>query len=387
MVKMEINRNIQTVAREFMQVFPATGIIGPRQVGKTTLAKHLAATASSLYLDLERQTDRDKLGDPVFFLSQFKEKCVILDEIQFMPHLFAELRGIIDDDRRPGRFIILGSASPDIIRGSSETLAGRIGYLQLTPFTALEIDDQRALWVRGGYPLSYLSPSAKASSLWRQQFIRTYIQRDLGLLGLNTNVAVMERFWRVLASAQGQLLNAEGLGRSLGISRATVGRYIDFLEGAFMLRVLPPWFRNLKKRLVKSPKIYIRDSGILHSLQGLVDHEALMNHLSVGASWEGFVIEQICNVLDNETRPFFYRTQQGAECDLILERNGLVTAAVEIKLGLNAKAGKGFRISLEDIRAAKGFIICNTEETYKIDEKITITNLGHFLTYLLPELK
>ncbi len=387
MVKMEINRNIQTVAREFMQVFPATGIIGPRQVGKTTLAKHLAATASSLYLDLERQTDRDKLGDPVFFLSQFKEKCVILDEIQFMPHLFAELRGIIDDDRRPGRFIILGSASPDIIRGSSETLAGRIGYLQLTPFTALEIDDLRALWVRGGYPLSYLSPSAKASSLWRQQFIRTYIQRDLGLLGLNTDVAVMERFWRVLASAQGQLLNAEGLGRSLGISRATVGRYIDFLEGAFMLRVLPPWFRNLKKRLVKSPKIYIRDSGILHSLQGLVDHEALMNHLSVGASWEGFVIEQICNVLDNETRPFFYKTQQGAECDLILERNGLVTAAIEIKLGSNAKVGKGFRISLEDTKATKGFIICNTEQIYKIDEKITITNLGHFLAYLLPELK
>lgn len=386
MVNVKISRNIQDKFLEYMQVFPATGIIGPRQVGKTTLAQHIASAHDFLYLDLERQTDRDKLADPAFFLSQFKEKCVILDEIQFIPQLFTELRGIIDEDRRPGRFIILGSASPNLIRGSSETLAGRIGYLELTPFTALEVDDLETLWVRGGYPLSYLALSAKASFLWRRQFIKTYIQRDLGLLGLNTDVAVMERFWRILATAQGQLLNAENLGRSLGISRTTVKRYIDFLEGAFMLRVLPPWFRNLKKRLVKSPKIYIRDSGLLHSLLGLDNHEALLNHVSVGASWEGFAIEQIINSLDGETSTSFYRTQQGAECDLILEKNGSVVAAIEIKLGARAKVGKGFKIAMEDTKAQEGFLICNTKETFKMDGKITVTSLNHFLTHLLPAL-
>lgn len=386
MVNMKISRHIQDKFQEYIQLFPATGIIGPRQVGKTTLAKHSASDHDFLYLDLERQTHRDKLVDPVFFLSQFKEKCVILDEIQFMPQLFAELRGIIDEDRRPGRFIILGSASPDIIRGSSETLAGRVGYLELTPFTALEVDDLGRLWVRGGYPLSYLAPSAKAGILWRRQFIKTYIQRDLGLLGLNTDVAVMERFWRILASAQGQLLNAENLGRSLGISRTTIKRYIEFLEGAFVLRVLPPWFRNLKKRLVKSPKVYIRDSGLLHSLLGLDNHEALLNHISVGVSWEGFVIEQIINSLDDETSAFFYRTQQGAECDLILEKNGSVVAAIEVKHGARAKVGKGFKIAMEDTKAAAGFLICNTKETFKINEKISVTGLTHFLVHLLPDL-
>ena len=387
MVYMDVKRKIVADFQEYMGIFPATGIVGPRQVGKTTLARHIATKESYLYLDLEQQSDRDKLkDDPCFFLSQFADRCVILDEIQFMPQLFGELRGIIDGNRRPGGFIILGSASPDIIRGSSETLAGRIGYLQLTPFTLTEVDNIQELWLRGGFPLSYLAASGRASELWRRNFINTYIQRDLGLLGLQTDVQVMERFWRMLATAQGNVLNAESLARSLDISRATVMRYIDFLEGAFMLRVLRPWFRNTNKRLVKSPKIYIRDSGLLHSLLGLDTYEALIHHIQVGASWEGFVIEQIANNAAAGMQPWFYRTQQAAECDLLLEKNDKVVAAIEIKHGSSPGISKGFRISMQDTGAAHGYIIGNGEETYKAEEHITITNLPHFLHSILDTL-
>ena len=384
---MDIKRHITEEFQEFMQIFPATGILGPRQVGKTTLAKQLAQMGDFLYLDLERQTDREKLSiDPSFFLSQFSEKCVILDEIQFMPALFSELRGIIDSDRRPGRFIILGSASPEVIRGSSETLAGRVGYLQLTPFTLQEVDNLQQLWLRGGFPSSFLAQSSKASNLWKRNFITTYIQRDLGLLGLQTEVQVMDRFWRMLATVQGNLVNAEQFGRSLDVSRTTIMRFIDFLEAAFMLRVLRPWFRNINKRLVKSPKIYLRESGLLHSLLAIDTHETLLNHIVIGASWEGFVIEQIMNCAGDDFRPWFYRTQQGAECDLLLEKNGIIVAAIEIKFGSSPKVSKGFRISMADTNALQGFIIGNGDETYKIEENITITHLTEFIATILPTL-
>ena len=383
---MEVIRTISTDFQEYMQIFPATGIVGPRQVGKTTLAKQMADKEDYLYMDLESSTEREKLKDPVFFLSQFAGRCVILDEIQFMPELFAALRGIIDADRRPGRFIVLGSASPDIIRNSADTLAGRIGYLELTPFTLAEVEDMKALWLRGGFPLSYLASSDRTSTLWRRNFIATYIQRDLGLLGLQTDVQIMDRFWRMLATIQGNLLNAENLGRSLDISRPTVMRYLDFLEGAFMLRVLKPWFTNTNKRLVKSPKVYIRDCGLLHSLLGLTNYEALLNHVQLGASWESFVIEQIAGNIKEDVQVYFYRTQHGAECDLLLERNGKILAAIEIKHGSSPKVSKGFRISMEDTEAAHGFIIGNGEGTYNIEEKITITHLSHFLKNILPNL-
>lgn len=387
MENIKLKRHIIGEFREYLQIFPVTGIIGPRQVGKTTLAKSITADKDFLYLDLERQTDRDKLtNDPAFFLSQFKDKCVVLDEIQFMPELFNELRGLVDEYRKPGRFIILGSASPDLIRGSSETLAGRIGYLELTPFTVWEVDDLQKLWVRGGFPDSYLVAGEKISKLWRHNFIQTYIHRDLGLLGLNTNVQVMERFWRLLASAQSNLMNAEQFGRAIDVDRKTVTRYIDFLEGAFILRVLHPWYRNLKKRLVKSPKLYIRDSGLLHSLLGLDSYESVINHIVVGASWEGFVIEQIINSFDEERQFWFYRTHQGAECDLLIEKNGEVLAAIEIKFGMSPKVSKGFRISMEDTQAKEGFIIGTGTETYKIEDGVTITNLPYFVNNIIPNL-
>lgn len=383
----KIIRQINTLFQEYLDLFPVTGIVGPRQVGKTTLTKEMANNQEFLYLDMERQADRAKLSqDAAYFLAQFKNQCVIIDEIQFMPELFNELRGIVDNDRRPGRFIILGSASPDLIRGSSETLAGRIGYLELSPFNLNEVEDLKKLWVRGGFPDSYLAPSDKASKLWRRNFIQTYIQRDLGLLGLNTDIKLMERFWHLLASTQGALLNAQQFGRAIDVDRKTITHYINFLEGAFIIRILQPWYKNLKKRLVKSPKVYIRDTGILHSLLGLDSYESILNHIIVGNSWEGFVIEQIINSYEEERQFWFYRTHQGAECDLLIEKNGEVLAAIEIKFGTSPSVSKGFHISMEDTGAKQGFIIGNGEETYKIEEKITVTNLNHFVKEFIPML-
>lgn len=383
----KIIRQINTLFQEYLDLFPVTGIIGPRQVGKTTLTKEMVNNQEFLYLDMERQADRAKLSqDAAYFLAQFKNQCVIIDEIQFMPELFNELRGIVDNDRRPGRFIILGSASPDLIRGSSETLAGRIGYLELSPFNLNEVEDLKKLWVRGGFPDSYLAPSDKASKLWRRNFIQTYIQRDLGLLGLNTDIKLMERFWQLLASTQGALLNAQQFGRAIDVDRKTITHYINFLEGVFIIRILQPWYKNLKKRLVKSPKVYIRDTGILHSLLGLDSYESILNHIIVGNSWEGFVIEQIINSYEEERQFWFYRTHQGAECDLLIEKNGEVLAAIEIKFGTSPSVSKGFHISMEDTGAKQGFIIGNGEETYKIEEKITVTNLNNFVKEFIPKL-
>jgi uncharacterized protein len=282
--------------------------------------------------------------------------------------------------------VVIGSASPDIIRDSSESLAGRIGYLELTPFSLAEVYSTSKLWIRGGFPLAYLADTDRISSLWRNNFISTYIQRDLGLLGLQTDVQIMDRFWRMLATSQGNLLNTESFARSLVVSRPTILRFLHFLEGAFMIRMLRPWYVNTNKRLVKSPKVYIRDSGLLHSLLGLQTFESVINHVQMGASWEGFVIEQIIHNLERSIQPWFYRTQQGAECDILLERNGKVIAAIEIKHGSSPKASKGFRVAIQDTGASAAYIIGNADNTFKIDDTITITNLSHFLTEVLHRL-
>jgi predicted AAA+ superfamily ATPase len=383
---MSLTRKIAPAFEEYLKIFPATGIIGPRQVGKTTLVKEFASQKELFYLDLEDSSDREKLVDATFYFDQFPERNFILDEIQFMPQLFNELRGIIDSNRRPGRFVVIGSASPDIIRVSSESLAGRIGYLELTPFSLAEVDSTSKLWVRGGFPLAYLADTDRISSLWRNNFMSTYIQRDLGLLGLQTDVQIMDRFWRMLATSQGNLLNTESFARSLDVSRPTILRFLHFLEGAFMIRMLRPWYVNTNKRLVKSPKVYIRDSGLLHSLLGLQTFESVINHVQMGASWEGFVIEQIIHNLERSIQPWFHRTQQGAECDILLERNGKVIAAIEIKHGSSPKASKGFRVAIQDTGASAAYIIGNTDNTFKIDDTITITNLSHFLTEVLHRL-
>jgi uncharacterized protein len=375
------DRNILPLLQEYLSIFPAVGLLGPRQVGKTTLAKNLKLEKDSLYLDLEKASDRAKLVDPELFLKAHVDKTVILDEIQLMPELFAELRSLIDEQREPGRFILLGSASPDLIRKSADSLAGRIGYLELTPFYLGEIDSDelQKLWIRGGFPLSFLAKTERESQLWRQNFIKTYLERDLAQIGLSTDPRLVERFWMMLANAQGGIWNAESFAKALGITRPTVNRYLEFLEGSFMVRVLAPFHQNIKKRLVKSPKVFIRDTGLLHALTGIDSMDALANLLMIGPSWEGFVIEQIIATLREEYEYYFYRTHQGAECDLLLVKNGVVKTAIEIKNTLSPKLSKGMQISMEDTGAEKGVIICRIEGGYPLSEKVKAMGLMEFL--------
>lgn len=386
---MEIIRKIKPLLEEYLTIFPVVGIIGPRQVGKTTLAKSLAKHQSILYLDLEAASDRLKLADPVLYLKNHQEKLVIFDEIQQMPELMAELRGIIDADRRVGRFIVLGSASPTLIKKSADSLAGRIGYIELPSLVLHEVgyENETKLWHRGGFPLSYLAGSERASMIWRKNFIITYIEKDLVSLGLSAEPQIIDRFWRMLASQHGNLWNSENIGRSLGLTHPTVNRYLDLMEGAFLVRRLQPYFVNITKRLVKSPKVYLRDTGILHSFRDILNEQNLLDDPQVGASFEGFVIEQIIESLQIvlvDAKAYFYRTQQGAECDLIIEHQGKVKAAIEIKMSSAPQITKGFRISMTDTNAEKGFIIAKINETYKVEDNITVTSLNSFLKDFLP---
>lgn len=385
---MEINRNIKELLLEYLSIFPAVGIVGPRQVGKTTLVTNLRTDKDIHYLDLEAAADRQKLTDPALYLANHTDKLVVLDEIQQMPELFAELRGIIDSDRRPGRFILLGSASPELMRQSADSLAGRIGYIELTPLLQQEVgnDKEKDLWIKGGFPLSFLAMSERASLLWRKNFIRTYVEKDLAMLGLSAEARTIERFWRMLSAVHGNLWNAEGIGRSMGLTAPTINRYLDFMEGAFLIRRLLPYSINVPKRLVKSPKIYLRDSGVLHAFKEMLNYEQLLADPQVGASWEGYVIEQIIAITKGEMRPYFYRTQQGAECDLLLERNNVIVAAIEVKFSSSPKIGKGFRISMEDTKAKHGFVIAPVNETYPIAENITVMTLATFLDEFVSKL-
>lgn len=375
------DRQIFPLLQEYLSIFPAVGLFGPRQAGKTTLVKSLFLEKETLYLDLEKASDRAKLVDAELFLKSHANKTVILDEIQLMPELFAELRSLIDEQREAGRFILLGSASPDLIRSSADTLAGRIGYLALTPFFLNEIEEaeQEKLWIRGGFPLSFLAKTDRESQLWRQNFIKTYLERDLAQIGLSTDPRLVERFWIMLANAQGGIWNGESFARALGITRPTVNNYLKYLEGTFMVRTLQPFHHNIKKRLVKSPKVFIRDSGLLHSLTGVDSMSALQNLVLVGASWEGFVIEQIIATFGTAYEYYFYRTHQGAECDLLLVKNGKVKIAVEIKNTVSPKITKGLEISMEDTEAEEGVVICRIEEGYPLSEKVKAVGLREFL--------
>ena len=384
-----IDRHLAGTVKRRLQNNPAVAVLGPRQCGKTTLAGQIVKKISqSVYLDLENPADLAKLSDPLAFFSLHNEELVCLDEIQRAPELFTILRSVIDERARNGQFLILGSAGRDLIRQSSESLAGRIAYLDLTPFLLSELEaaqkgDIRRLWLRGGFPRSYLAQDLDISFEWRQDFIRTFLERDIGMLGFRMPPARLGRFWKMCAHSHGSLLNASKLADSLGVSSHTVRSYIDLLSHTFMLRVLLHDTPNLKKRLVKSPKIYIRDSGILHTLLDIRIHDDLLSHPILGASFEGFALENILAFAKNY-EPSFYRTSAGAEIDLILRR-GRRTLAFELKSSSVPSVSKGFWNALEDIAPDEAYVVAPVKESYPLRGDVMVRPLAEIITKLKAE--
>ena len=380
-----IDRRAAEALRVALSRQAAVALIGPRQVGKTTLAHQIAEAGNTLYLDLESSLDRARLTEPRLFLGMHADRLVIIDEIHRAPELFPDLRGLIDAGRRrgrrTGRFLILGSASIDLLRQSSESLAGRIEYVPLHPFDVLEVaagaEGQSSLWLRGGFPDSFLAANDADSLSYRQQFIATYLERDIPqLFPHRIPAATLERLWRMLAHAQGTLLNASALAASLSISAPMVTRYVDLLVDLLLVRRLPPFVANTRKRLVKSPRVYVRDSGLVHALLGIEDHHALSGHPVAGASWEGFVIENLLAAVPPRTAASFYRTAAGAELDLVLELPGRRSPwAIEIKRSLSPRLGKGFHHAREDVRPERTFVVCAGEDRYPISEEVEVIGL------------
>lgn len=375
---------------EALQRQAAVALIGPRQVGKTTLALEIKEALGGIYLDLENSTDRARLENPSLFLESMEDRLVILDEIHRMPELFQELRGIIDKGRRKGkgkgRFLILGSASIDLLRQSGESLAGRISYIQMTPLLLSEIShkksDLESLWLRGGFPDSYLAIDDSHSFNLRKDFIRTYLERDVPLFGPRIPAETMERLWTMLAHKQGTLLNASDLAKALQVSAQSINRYIDLLVDLLLVRRLKPYHINTQKRLVKSPKIYVRDSGILHALLGIDNLEKLYGHPVIGMSWEGFVLENLLSALPWRAVPFFYRTHVGAEIDLVIEHGDGDLWAIEIKRSLKAKLEKGFYFSKQDLKPQRSFVVHSGTDDFPLSEGIEAVSIQTMMTLL-----
>lgn len=386
-----IPRRLETILNARLDQYPAVALLGPRQVGKTTLAFALAERRSSIYLDLESDADRAKLADPELYLAGHEDKLVILDEVHRFPGLFGNLRGLIDlgrrRGRRTGRFLLLGSASLDLLKQSGETLAGRISYLELHPIDALEVpQDQRdTLWVRGGFPDSFLATDDRLSLRWRQDFIRTYLERDIPQLGPRIAAETLRRFWTMLAHHQGGLLNAAQFARGLGVDGKTVAAYLDLLVDLLLVRRLAPWHRNVGKRLVKSPKVYVRDSGLVHALLGLPDFETLLGHPIVGAGWEGFVIETLLAVAPDGVEANFYRTATGAEIDLVLHLPQNRLWAVEIKRGLAPKPERGFHHACTDLLPERRFVVYSGTERFPLGDGIEAIGLAELAETLRAE--
>lgn len=386
-----IERHAYREVREALGRQAAVALIGPRQVGKTTLALDIAEKSGALYLDLETSADRAKLTDPALFLNSYEDRLVILDEIHRTPELFSELRGLIDRGRRrgrrTGRFLILGSASIDLLKQSGESLAGRIEYVELNPLNVLEAatdeNSLNSLWVRGGFPDSFLARNDSDSLIFRRNFIRTYLERDAPQFGWLIPAETLERFWTMLAHGQGTLLNASKLASGLSINARTVTGYIDLLVDLLLVRRLRPLHANVRKRLVKSPKVYVRDSGVLHALLGIGDHNSLAGHPVVGASWEGFVIENLLSAVPPGTMASFYRTSAGAEVDLVLELPGnLGLWAIEIKLSSSVSLSRGFRNALEDLKPARSFVVAGGGARYPVAEGVEAIGLREMASVL-----
>ena len=365
-----IDRKLQSLIVEHLEQFPAVALLGPRQIGKTTLARVVASTVPSVYLDLEVTADREKLTDPAHFLAPHQDKLVVIDEVQRMPGLFRDLRGLIDSGRRlghrAGQYLLLGSASMDLLRQTGESLAGRIAYLELGGIGVLEaVDmDPEAIWLRGGFPESLLAASDRRSLRWRANFIRSYLERDIPDLAPRIATETIRRLWTMLSHGQSTLLNAANLARALAVDGKTVAHHLDLLIDLLLVRRLPPYHANLGKRLIKSPKIYVRDSGLLHALLAIESRDVLLGHPVAGASWEGFVIETLIQVAPERSTAHFYRTAAGAEIDLVLSFPSGTTWAIEIKRGLTAKVERGFHLACADIAPARRFVVHSGVERY-----------------------
>jgi len=385
---MMVERQLQATIEQRLLQAPAVVLLGPRQVGKTTLARAIAAGhPQAMMLDLERESDRAALQQPELFFPAHRRRLLVLDEIQLMPRLFAALRPEIDADRRTGRFLLLGSASADLLRQSGESLAGRVSYLELTPLLAAELPlvdlaGLQSLWLRGGFPLSYLAPDESASYTWRQDFIRTFLQRDLPGMGVRVPAETLRRFWQMLAHLQGQLFNASQLGMSLGgASHTTATRYLEVLVDTMMVRRLQPYLANVGKRLVKSPKVYLRDSGVLHALLGIATVQELQGHPIAGASWEGFVVEQVAAALPHDAQLSFYRTAAGTELDLVIER-GRRKLGVEIKFSSAPKPTKGFWHALQDLQIDRAYVIAPVPRRYPLADRVEVVPVSEVATLL-----
>ena len=377
------SRHLQLQLVEELQHFSAVALLGPRQAGKTTLALEVAKAwpkDSSIYLDLESERDRAKLGQPELYLADHLDQLVILDEVHRAPGLFPVLRGLIDqarrDGRRAGQYLLLGSASLDLLQQSGETLAGRIAYLELGPFNVLEIGAESThdlpdlLWLRGGFPDSFTAPGDARSLRWRQNFIRTYLERDIPQLGPRIAAETLRRFWTMLAHHQSGMLNVAQLARNLGVDVKTAQSYIDLLCALRLVRRLPPWHLNIGKRLVKSPKVYVRDSGLVHALLDIETKETLLSHPVVGASWEGFVIENLLACAPANVQGYFYRTSGGAEVDLLLAWPGGELWAIEIKRSLRPKVERGFHAACDDLLPARKLLVYPGNEPFPMGHDV-----------------
>jgi predicted AAA+ superfamily ATPase len=379
-------RQSQQKLIQHLQQFPAVGLLGPRQVGKTTLAfAQKALYPDALYLDLELPSAQRQLDDSEAFLMAHAQQLVILDEVQRMPELFGILRGVIDQRRRmgqgSGQFLLLGSATGVLMQQSSESLAGRVAYVELPPLQASEIfmeqpsiADLNALWVRGGFPMSWLAKTDADSMTWREVFISTYLEKDIPALGPRIPATTLRRLWTMLAHHQGELLDLSKLAAALAISGQTVGRYIDLLCDLMLVRRLPAWHGNVGKRLIRSPKVYVRDSGLVHALLGLSNGDALLGHPVAGSSWEGFVLEQLINAAP-QAEASFYRTSNGAEVDLVLSFRNQQTWVIEVKRSSAPTVSRGFYQAATDLGAVRKLLVAPVEKTYPIKDGIAVVDV------------
>lgn len=391
-----IKRALKPVLEERLNHYPVVALLGARQVGKSTLARQVAEELKDQenirYLDLERTSDLNKLSDPEAYFIENSDKLICLDEIQRLPEIFPLIRSLVDAKGGNRQFLILGSASRELIRQSSESLAGRVSYLELTPFTFLEIPEYeqkhywKKHWLRGGYPRSWLATSDGRSYQWREDYIRSFLERDIPQLGFNIPANTLGRFWRMLAHVSGQTLNSSKLADSMGVSAHEIRKYVDLLEQTFVLRVLLPYEGNVKKRLIKSPKIYIRDTGILHALLEIENRDQLFSNPIYGASFEAYVIENILVSIQSQNGPqwrsYFFRTSNGAEIDLVLEK-GQQRIAIEIKSSTAPKVSRGFWNAIEDINSTANYVIAPVESAYPLAKNVQVVSLGGFIAEYL----